>query len=312
VVDVTFRTENELRTPEEFLGYTVPGQTLVVEDIGLNVSRHEHVSVTVQARSGRLVVNRLLDLDGSDEDGARGLDVAAGAPLPAEAWYFPDGVVTEGVDETYVVYNPNDTAAEVDLYVSPNEERFGAIESFRLSIPPGGFQEVSLEQEERIASAISDAGGEPVLVHGARVESFNGIPVVVERVTSGPEDSVRPGYDLTFGSPLLMEQAVLAASAADQVVVVDNPSGSTPVRVTFRALEDGTLSEASTDFEVPVANRLVLTYEDLGLEPGTALFIEADGPVTVERRVAIGDPADTSAAIAVPLAGSVSEPERFG
>jgi hypothetical protein len=309
VVDVTFRTEEDLRTPVEFEAYAVPAQSLVVEDIGTLVTRREHVSVSVVARSGRLVVSRLLDVDGSE--GPRGLDIASGAPQRATTWYFPDGIVEEGLRETYVVYNPGDTAAEVDLYIEPDEvDRFGAIEPFGLTIPPEGFQEVAVQDEERIGTAIGAAEGEPVLRHGARVVSVNDVPVVVERVLEGDDGSDRPGFDLMFGAPLLMEQAVLAASSTEESVVVANPSGSTPVRVTFRSLDGGTLGEAptATDLEVRPAGRLVVNLDELGLGSDVALLVEADGPVTIERRVVIGDPSDSSGAIAVPLAGAVSEP----
>jgi hypothetical protein len=120
---------------------------------------------------------------------------------------------------------------------------------------------------------------------------------------------------MTFGAPLLMQQAILAASATDQAIVIDNPSGTQPARVTFRSLDGGTLGEASTatDLEVPIAGRLVVTPEELGLGSEVAYLIESDLPVTIERRLIIGDPADTSSAIAVPLAGSVSLPDAaFG
>lgn len=314
VIDVTFRTEEDLRTPVQFEAYTVPAQSLVVEDIGEQVTRRNHVSVSVVARSGRIVVNRLLDLDGSE--GPRGLEVSAGAPVPATTWYFPDGVVADGVRETFVVYNPGDTAAEIDLYIEPEDaEVFGAIEPFGLTIPPEGYQEVAVQDEERIGTALAAAEGESVLRHGARVVSVNDVPVVVERIIEGDDTTDRPGFDLMFGAPLLMESAVIAASSEQQWIVVANPSGSTPVRVTFRSLDGGTLGESptATDLEVPPAGRLVVTMEDLGLGPDTAVLVEADGPVTIERRMEIGDPSDSSGAIAVPLAGSVSEPpDPFG
>lgn len=313
VVDVTFRTEEDLRTPIEFEAYAVPAQSLVVEDVGQLVTRREHVSVSVVGRTGRVVVNRLLDLDGSE--GPRGLEVSPGTPLPATTWAFPDGVVAQGIAETFVVYNPTDTAAEVDLVIEPDDtEAFGAIEPFGLTIPPEGFQEVAVQDEERIGAALEDAG-ESVLRHGARVVSVNDVPVVVERVLEGDDETDRPGFDLMFGAPLLMERAVLAASAPGQSVVVANPSGSTPVRVTFRSLDGGTLGETplATDLEVPAAGRLVVTLADLGLPDDSALLVEADGPVTIERRIVLGDPQDVSGAIAVPTAGSVSEPpDPFG
>ncbi len=314
VVDVTFRTEEDLRTPIEFEAYAVPAQSLVVEDIGDLVTRRNHVSVSVVARSGRLVVNRLLDLDGSE--GSRGLEVSAGAPVPATTWYFPDGVVAEGVRETFVVYNPGDTAAEIDLFIEPDEvDRFGAIEPFGLTIPPEGYQEVAVQDEERIGTALAAVEGESFLRHGTRVVSVNDVPVVVERIIEGDDTTDRPGFDLMFGAPLLMESAVFAASSPDQSIVVANPSGSTPVRVTFRSISGGTLGESptATDLEVRPAGRLVVTLEDLGLGPDVALLVEADGPVSIERRTVIGDPADASGAIGVPQAGTVSEPpDPFG
>ena len=218
---------------------------------------------------------------------------------------------TEDVDETFVVYNPGDTIAEVDLTIVPNEtERFGAIEPFTLSIPPGAFQEVDIDagtpdRRRHQRGAEGESEGDPVLLHGARLESVNDVPVVVERVIVGADESSRPGFDMTFGAPLLMEEAVLAASSTDQAVIVDNPSGSTPVRVTFRSLDGGTLGESSTatDLEVPVAGRLVVTLDELGLGSDVGPAGQSDGPVSIERRIVIGDPADTSGAIAVPLAG---------
>ncbi len=317
VVDVTFRTEEDLRTPIEFEAYAVPAQSLVVEDIGDLVTRREHVSVSVVGRSGRLVVNRVLDLDGTGTDGARGLEVSAGAARPANSWYFPDGIVGQdlGVAESYVVYNPGDTVAEVVLEILPDElDRFGAIEPFVLSIPPQAYQEVAVQDEERIATAIAAAEGEPILRHSALVASENDVPVVVERVFDGGDSGLRPGYDLMFGAPLLMEQVILAASSTNESVVVSNPSGSTPVRITLRSLDAGTLGEdvAATNLAVPPAGRLVIDPTEVGLAGDTALIIEADGPVVVERQNVIGDPEDMSGAIAVPLAGTVSEPERFG
>jgi hypothetical protein len=117
-----------------------------------------------------------------------------------------------------------------------------------------------------------------------------------------------------FGSPLLMEQAVVAASSTNESLVIVNPSGSTPVRVSIRGFDGGSLSEetAVTDLAIPPANRLVVDPAEVGLPEDTALLVEADGPVVVERQLVLGEAEDISGAIAVPLAGTVSEPQRFG
>jgi Family of unknown function (DUF5719) len=310
VIDVTFRTERDLRTPTEFEGYVVPARSVVVENLDDYVSRRVHVAATVVARTGRLVVNRLLQLDGSE--GPRGLEVATGASRAAEHWLFPDGVVAEGIDESFVVYNPSDTPAEVDLTIEADDvARLGEIEPFSLTIPAEGYQEVVISDEERVATALADAGGERILRHGANVVSLNGVPVVAERLIAGTEDTDRVGFDGVLGQPLLTDRAVVAASSVSgESIIVQNPSGSQPARVTIRSLDGGSLGESAdaTDVEVPPAGRVVLPVAELGLGTDRPLVVESDLPVAIERRMALGDPLDVSGAVAVPLAGSVTEP----
>jgi hypothetical protein len=309
VIDVRFRTEVDLRTPVEFEGYVVPARSVVVEDIGLYVTRRNHVSTSVVARTGRLVVNRLFEADGSE--GLRGLEVSTGTARPAESWYFPDGVVAQGIEETFVIYNPTETAAEVDLVIEVDDvERLGEIEPFGLTIPPEGFQEVAVHDEERIGTALEGAGGEDVLIHGARVVSLNDIPIVAERMIAGESETARAGLDLAFGAPLLTDHAAVAASTPDEVLIVQNPSGRASAQVTVRSLDGGSLGESTeaTEIEVPAASRVVLVLSELGLTPNRPVLVESDRPVAIESRLAFDDPSDTSGAIAVPLAGSASEP----
>jgi hypothetical protein len=63
----------------------------------------------VEARVGRLVVDRIQTFDGSL--GPRGMDVTLGVPAPQRVWVFPDGVVTDGVTEVFSVFNPGDEPA---------------------------------------------------------------------------------------------------------------------------------------------------------------------------------------------------------
>src|SRR5690606_31556675 len=109
----------DVRTPEQFEGLVVPGQSVVARDIGEVVTRREHVSASVVARAGRLVVDRLQSYDGTE--GVTGLTVTLGAPLPAETWFFPEGTVGEGVDERIVIFNPTDQRAEVDLEITVDD-----------------------------------------------------------------------------------------------------------------------------------------------------------------------------------------------
>lgn len=305
VVDVTFRADQDLRTPEQFEGLVIPGQSVIARDIGEVVTRREHVSASVEARSGRIIVDRIQSFDGTE--GPKGLTVTLGAPLPAETWFFPEGTVGEGVDERMVVYNPTDHRAEVDLEITVDDpELTGEIEPFELTVPPEGYEEVLLNDEARITSA---RGGEGALLHASVVRSVNGVPVVAERQSvSGPASDFA-GVDLVLGAPLLADEYVLAAGAASdgaEAIMVFNPEADDAATVTVAAVENGEVTpvDGLGDLTVAAGQRVVSIVD--GVDPGTPLVVTADQPVVVERRLVFDD--DVSGAIGVPVAGSLTEP----
>lgn len=304
VVDVTFRTEEDLREPEEFDGLLVPARSVVAREIGQVVTRRERVSTSVVARSGRVVVDRIMVRDGSE--GVEALDVALGTPVPAEVWHSPDGVVSEDITEEFVVYNPGDTAAEVDLVVEPEAGEDGpppTIEPFALTIPADGFQEVVLNEETRIGDAIDDAGVD-VLRHGTRVVSLNGQPVVVERTIIGDPDTGRDGLDIAALAPLRSTGAVAAATpeGAEATLVVQNPAGEQAATVTVR----DTTTDATEEVEVPPAGRVDVDLAEAGIDG--PVVVESDLPVVVERRLLL-DGGQTAQTILVPRFGTTVLPE---
>lgn len=308
VVDVSFRTDQDLRTPEAFEGIVIPGQSVVARDVGEVVTRREHVSASVVARSGRIIVDRIQSYDGSDDELERqGLTVALGAPEPAETWYFPEGTVGDGIDEQIVVFNPTDQRAEVDLEITTDDpERNGQVEPFELTIPPEGFETILLNEEARITSA---RGGEGALAHATVVRSVNGVPVVAERQSFGGAESQFPGVDMVLGAPLLADEFVLAAGATGDgglAVVIFNPASSADATVTINALADGEVTpiDGLEGLTVPGGGRLAVVIDDA--DDGVALVVSADQPVVVERRLVFED--DVSSAIGVPVAGSLTEP----
>ena len=305
VVDVSFRTDQDLRTPEQFEGLVIPGQSVIARDVGEVVTRREHVSASVVARSGRVIVDRIQSFDGSE--GIQGLTVSLGAPVPADTWFFPEGTVGEGVDERIVVYNPSDERAEVDLEITVDDpDLTGEIEPFELTVPPEGYEEILLNEEARVTSA---RGGEGALRHASVVRSVNGVPVVAERQSIGGPDSEFAGVDLVLGAPLLADEAVLAAGTsgtATEAVMVFNAESDTDATVTVSALVDGEVTpvDGLEGLTVAAGQRVSLVVD--GVPVGTPLVVSSDQPVVVERRLVFDG--DVSSAIAVPVAGSLAEP----
>jgi hypothetical protein len=306
VVDVTFRTDEDVRTPEEFQGLVIPARSVLRREIGDFVTRRQHVSASVVARSGRLVVDRIMLFDGSQ--GRSGLDVALGAPEPAEVWYSPDGVVAESISERFIVYNPSATRAEVDLTLEPLDESVGPIEPFQLTVPSEGFQELVVSGEERIGSAI-DAADVSFLRHGTRIVSLNQVPVVVERTLVGEPDTARAGFDIAAATPLLTERAVLMPDGQGEggVVAVQNRDGEAGAEVTLATAS----GEAVESIEVPAATTVDIDLAALSVGD-EVLVIDSTVPVAVERRRRFEDGTQIGHTIAVPVAGFLTRPSPPG
>jgi hypothetical protein len=214
-VDAVFATPDGRREPVRFQGLPVPGRSVVGIDVGHEVTRADQVAATFEVRSGRVVVERLQQFDGSL--GVEGLSLAPAVPAAAGAWAFADGEASTlapttpppdevagapadedaadddaedaagddapaedagdrlATSERMVVYNPGDERAEVEVEVVPSTDEPGP------PVPP--------------FSLSVRAGGYQVLDYGEHdrivagvphatiVRSTGGPPVVVERAT---------------------------------------------------------------------------------------------------------------------------------
>jgi hypothetical protein len=114
VADLRFSTESRQSEPDRFRGFIVPPrsvQSIPIAELG---ARDEPIiSVTVEATAGRLIVGRAQEYRGG---GRFGYDVSLGAPELRDQWWFADGEVADGVEETYSIYNPTDEEVEVTVF----------------------------------------------------------------------------------------------------------------------------------------------------------------------------------------------------
>ena len=94
-----------------------------------------------------------------------------------------------------------------------------------------------------------------------------------------------PGFAVTAGAPVAARSWFVAGRGANDAVtaqvVVANPSGS-PVRVTVDELVGGSRKPlAGATVAVPAGGRATLHLDEA--EPGSALVVDADGPIVVGR-----------------------------
>lgn len=114
VADLRFSTEERQSEPDRYRGFTVlPRSVRTIPLAELGARDEPVVSVAIEASAGRLVVGRAQEYNGG---GRFGFDVSLGAPELRDNWWFADGEVAEGVDETYSIYNPTDEDVEVTVF----------------------------------------------------------------------------------------------------------------------------------------------------------------------------------------------------
>jgi hypothetical protein len=274
VVDIAFSTEEGTVTPQALTGLLVRGQALTAINVGEFVQRRESVSATVVARTGRLVVSRVQSFDGT---GARkGVSVGLGAAAPGATWYFPEGLVADGLNERYLVYNPGPTEAVVELSLALDT---GEAEPLRLTIPRESRLAVNASEESRIPKDVP---------HSVTVRSLEGPAVVAERTVDGVAPSARTGLSIALGARLPALRWATAAGTADDNndhwVVVQNP-GDQPARVTLSLLADGSTVPVGTFTSVEVApgQRRALRVNDSLRRTTVPLLLTSTREVVVER-----------------------------
>lgn len=276
VVDVVFATEEGTVSPQALTGLLVRGQALTAINVGEYVQRRESVSARLVARTGRLVVSRVQTFDGTG--GRKGVGVGLGAAAPGPVWYFPEGLVADGLDERYLIYNPGATEAQVEVTLALER---GEAEPLRLTIPRESRLAVNAGDESRIPKNVP---------HAVTVRSVEGPEVVVERAVDGATPSARTGLSITLGARLPALRWATAAGAADDTsdhwVIVQNP-GDRTARVTLNLLADGSLVPVGnfSAVEVPPGQRRALHVNDALKRPAVPMLLTSTSEVVVEQDV---------------------------
>lgn len=300
-VDITFATDEGLRSPRALKGFSVPGRSVRVVPQDALPARRPEVAATISARTGRLVVDRVQRYDGTgDAVAGTGDDpVASPAPvgmastaaIPARAarWIFPDAVVVEGTRTQLAVFNPSTRSARVDVIVAHEDpERYPEVEPIELTLRPRSEELVDLTQ------VVGISPGAPFSLD---VRSLDGVAVIAEQLSFGvPAAETAPdasaaepvsGFAVVPGAPVAATSWLLASRGSSSrraaTVVVANP-GARSVKVQVAELTDGRREAvAGAAMTVGPGERRVV---DLAAgATSAALLVTAEGPVVVGHTV---------------------------
>ncbi len=289
IVDLTFATEAGVRAPQIYDGLVVPSGTVLPIDITGVVTLFESVSASLTLRTGRVVVDRVLLLDGSE--GLLGQSVSVGSPQTSPVWVFPVSGTDDSVS-AISIFNPStDEEARVDVEISLDSPDFnGTVEPVGIGIRPGRTEIVVLNgNAELMAAGAADASGRILdgVGYWAAVRSINGVDVVAERVTlpaGGPAVSASASPGAALAS---LRHSLVTVDGRGELVLV-NPAADRIAALSIRVMSDGAVFAVDA-VEIPQRSRLVLDLALLGVPANSIVIVDASEPVFAERRLRIGD-----------------------
>ncbi|MGH7358982.1 MAG: DUF5719 family protein [Acidimicrobiia bacterium] len=274
IVDVTYFSEGGPEVIEAVQGLVVPRRSRVTVPVHEHVRREGTVGIDVRARAGRIVAERSMVFDGTEE-GLEGLAVSLGGPAPANEWWFPYGDAAGGSDVRVAVANPNDTPADVEVTtLLQGGDDVGQPQ--QVVVAPQSSSVIDLDQVVQSADAYG------VIVRSPASE------VVAEQLVGWSAGDER-GAATLLGSPAPSERWAFATARLpedDGGIAVVNP-GSDVTHVAVVAY-DGGAERIIEEIDLAPGERHVFDAGSLNLPEDVPVAVVANHPVVVARAAFIG------------------------
>ncbi|MFZ4585545.1 MAG: DUF5719 family protein [Acidimicrobiia bacterium] len=284
VVDVSFFTEEGVKRPEGLSARSVPRRSRITIPVHEEVRRNDIVAAVVQARTGRVVAERVMTATGSD--GPRGIALSLGAPeLSTAAFSLPESVRSDAFAGRVIVLNPSDRDTTVQATVQTRNEL--SFSPYDTTVPARSATPVRLPD--------GLPANEPFSLV---VRPTDGTPIAVEQWVVAKN---KPKWLATAeGSPVTARSWVVAAArtGANDFVVVENP-GTQPVRVSVSEVGERNGPTQRDAFEVASGRSAKVALADLSIGDSSSVILSGDGQFTVFR---VGDDGATRS-VAIPFLG---------
>jgi hypothetical protein len=258
VIDGTVSSDDAVRNPGALTGFVVRAGTATAIDLGEIVQRREQFAVSLEARSGRFVAELAQTGDGTESP--VGIRLQLGATDPVSTVVFPLGLVTAGLTERYVLYNPGTESVVAVLGVLPFDIDPASLpEPFEIEVPPRRAVSVQLHDEPRVP---------PDSSHWVRVHVAEGDGIVAERVVTvtgtnslGLTSGTASSLGSAVGASRWLVPGLHSTERSDTQVSIVNPSIDTIAVVQVTPFVAGQELETLSDLEVAPGNGVII---DLG------------------------------------------------
>ncbi len=315
VAGLRFSTEARQSEPDRFRGFYVPPRsvrTITIAELG---ARDEPIiAVSIEATAGRLVVGRAQEYRGG---GRFGYDVSLAAPELRDQWWFADGERTDGVTETYSIYNPTDEEVEVTVFFGGLPlASSGVNEGDPITVPP--LRAVIFDPAADRGNSLSDDHQDDTSVDTVPEGEANGGDVNegdagvgdefvdLEPASSGLPDGRHATVFSTLAQPSIVVERILTRAAEGSIatsVVLGAPPrsdgfvpntwfmGIGPTEPTEQALVIYNIDQAAAAITVSVVGpdgpSAVPSLTDVPLPSGSIITVDLVDPAVIGREVII-------------------------
>ncbi len=284
VARVTFFTPTGARSKASLDDVPVPSGGWAEIEVNKFMNTQKVLSAAVTSVRGRLIGWKVLFQ--KPEGGPRGASFTLGSPEASAKWFFPQGFLGDGGEETLSILNPSEEEVTVTVTTFSKDVGLGPANANQIQLEPETSQEVALEDLELVLAEDLDSANVSIVV-----TSDNGVPVVVERTLEFDEGA--EGVTSEMGLPEPGTRWLLpplARNASDDEIVFLNAGRRTAhIDAQVMTLKGTESPKGLSGLEVGRAGRLEKSLDDLEVKGPFYVVVTSDQPIVVERRARVGD-----------------------
>jgi hypothetical protein len=277
VVDVSFLTDAGEQEPDATQGVVIPRRSRVSIPVHEAIERQTLVAAHVQARAGRVVVERTQLFDGSSSQGVpvrKGIAVSLGAPAPRLSWEFGAVTNVSGAAQTVAVANFGNFSTTADVAVRLVDQQ--TVVPKRVALAAGAVETVDV-------GALAPAGAVYTVSVTARDAEGHQPPVVAETSASWPPDVGARSVATSMGGTRTSRRWVVALpvlGAGTTASVTVTNAGTDPVTAALAVMRAGDTRPLTSQPELAVPAAEIAAF-DVTTFSGHALVVTSNRPVTV-------------------------------
>lgn len=296
VVKVTFMTPQGEDAKGRLAQVPVSAKSFTVVRVNDFIRLERSLGVRIDAKRGRVVAWRMM-YDNPDK-GPTGTQLSLGAAATSDTWFFPEGSITDGVDERISLVNPSEEEASVTVSLSSDGQIVQPENLVEIEVAPGASRAIDVGQG--LEGGRRDLGGV-----SAVVQSTNGVGIVAERAIRYDSGGI-VGSASSLGATRTAEDWWLPPAAlhpSTDSVVIMNP-GSAPSVVDLEIVfESGTseVPDALQGRELAPGGRLKIGISEWTRLETAMVRVSASSPIVVERVAYSESPNDVGTTMGFPL-----------